>query len=81
MNEVLIGATTLDSMAAISADEVTINAGHRIERMAAHILQQQSFAPFFPAPNNFSAQVCPYMMLLYACWAYYNNGVVILMVV
>lgn len=56
-NEILIGVTSIDPLFALSADEVSVNAGHRMTRMAGHILQQQSFYPSFPAPNNSVAPV------------------------
>ena len=56
-NEVLFGITSIDPLFALAADEVSLNAGHRMTRMAGHILQQQSFYPSFPAPNNSLAPV------------------------
>jgi hypothetical protein len=56
-NEILFGITSIDPLFALAADEVSVNAGHRMTRMAGHILQQQSFYPSFPAPNNSLAPV------------------------
>ncbi len=63
-NEVLFGVTSIDPLFSLSADEVTLNAGHRMTRLAGHILQQQSFYPCFPAPNNTLAPVRKLLSLL-----------------
>jgi DNA polymerase alpha subunit B len=57
VNEVLFGATSFDAILALSAEEIAQNSMNRIERLAAHLLQQQSFAPMFPAPANCLSQV------------------------
>ena len=57
VNEVLFGATSFDTLFALSSDEVSQCVGNRIDRLAAHILQQQSFMPSFPLPGNLSAPV------------------------
>jgi hypothetical protein len=57
VNEVLFGVTSNDVLFSLSSDEVSSNAGHRMNRLAGHILQQQSFAPMFPAPSSSIAQV------------------------
>lgn len=62
-NEVLFGVTSIDPLFSLSADEVTLNSGHRMIRMAGHILQQQSFYPSFPVPNGISAPVSTFFFL------------------
>ena len=57
VNGVVFGATSLDSLLALSSDEVSSNVGHRLSRLAGHLLQQQSFYPVFPAPSSSAAQV------------------------
>ena len=57
---VLFGVTSNDVLFALSSDEVSCSSGpgfHRIARLAAHVLQQRSFAPQFPPANNSIAQV------------------------
>eukprot|EP00606_Chrysophyceae_sp_TOSAG23-5_P000268 GSChrysophyteH2.ASY1.ANO1.1373.1 assembled CDS len=58
VNEVLFGVTSCDALFSLSSDEVSQNIGtNRLDRLAAHLLQQQSFAPQFPAPANVTAQL------------------------
>jgi hypothetical protein len=57
MNETLVGATANDILSTLSADEVSLNCGNRLARLAGHVLEQQSFAPVFPAPQNIHPQV------------------------
>ena len=58
VNEVLFGVTSTDALFSLSSDEVSQNIGtNRLDRLAAHLLQQQSFAPQFPAPANVTAQL------------------------
>lgn len=57
VNEVLFGATSFDTLFALSSDETSQSVGNRIDRLALHILQQQSFIPSFPLPGNLSVPV------------------------
>jgi len=57
VNEVLFGVTSNDVLMALSSDEVSANSGHRMRRLAGHVLQQQSFYPQFPAPAGSLAQL------------------------
>ncbi len=57
VNETVIGATSNDVLFSLSSDEVSANCGNRMTRLAAHTLEQQSFAPMFPAPANSHQQV------------------------
>ena len=58
VNEVLFGVTSQDVLFALSKDEVSHNIpGNRLDRLVAHLLQQQSFSPQFPAPESCLAQV------------------------
>jgi len=58
INEVLFGVTSNDALFALSSDEVSLNVGaNRLARLAAHLLQQQSFCPQFPVPQNALAQL------------------------
>ncbi len=53
MNEVLFGVCSNDVLFSLSSDEVNLNIeGNRVARLATHLLQQQSFCPQFPAPQN-----------------------------
>ena len=57
---VLFGVTSNDVLFALSSDEVSCTSGpgfHRIARLAAHVLQQRSFAPQFPPAANSVAQL------------------------
>jgi len=58
VNEVLFGVCSNDTLFSLSSDEVSLNSssGNRLERLAAHLLQQQSFCPQFPVPSNTLAQ-------------------------
>ena len=59
VNEVLIGVCSNDVLFALSSDEVSQGIeGNRLARLAGHLLQQQSFSPQFPVPQNLLAQVC-----------------------
>ena len=60
IDTVLFGVTSNDVLFALSSDEVSCAAGpgfHRIARLAAHVLQQRSFAPQFPPAHNSIAQL------------------------
>lgn len=50
INELVIGVTGTDTVFHISADETNANLvpGSRLERIAQHMLQQQSYYPLFP---------------------------------
>jgi DNA polymerase alpha subunit B len=52
VNEVLFGVTSQDMLFALSSDEVSLNTPNRLDRLAAHLLQQQSFCPQFPVAGN-----------------------------
>jgi DNA polymerase alpha subunit B len=57
VNEVLIGVCSNDTLFSLSSDEVSQNIeGNRLARLYAHLLQQQSFCPQFPAPQSSTAQ-------------------------
>jgi len=57
INEVLIGVCSNDVLFSLTSDEVSMNIeGNRLARLAGHLLQQQSFCPQFPAPQNVLAQ-------------------------
>ena len=59
VNEVLVGVCSNDVLFALSSDEVSQGIeGNRLARLAGHLLQQQSFSPQFPVPQNLLAQVC-----------------------
>ena len=59
-NEVLFGVCSTDVLFALSSDEVSHNMpGNRLDRLVAHLLQQQSFCPQFPVPPTSLAQVRP----------------------
>lgn len=57
VNEVLFGVTSNDTLFALSSDEASKSTGHRMCRMAGHMLQQQSFSPSFPSPLSVPAQL------------------------
>lgn len=57
INEVAVGITTNDILCHLSGDEVSFNTGNRLARLAAHLLQQQSFYPLFPPPADGQAQL------------------------
>ncbi|EWM28950.1 hypothetical protein Naga_100389g2 [Nannochloropsis gaditana] len=57
VNEVAVGVTTNDILCHLSGDEVSYNPGNRLARLAAHLLQQQSFFPLFPPPADGQAQL------------------------
>mmetsp|Transcript_1536 Transcript_1536/g.2889 ORF Transcript_1536/g.2889 Transcript_1536/m.2889 type:complete len:82 (-) Transcript_1536:1477-1722(-) len=57
VNEVLFGVCSNDTLFALSNDQESKNPGHKMCRMAGHMLQQQSFSPSFPAPPSSLAQV------------------------
>lgn len=58
VNEVLFGVTSNDVLFALSSDEVSLNTNtNRIDRLAAHLLQQQSFCPQFPVAQNSPGQL------------------------
>jgi DNA polymerase alpha subunit B len=58
MNEVVFGVTSNDVLFSLSSDEVSKNTfTNRLDRLAAHLLQQHSFAPQYPAPPNTIAQL------------------------
>ena len=58
MNEVLFGVCSNDVLFSLTSDEVSQNIeGNRLARLAGHLLQQQSFSPQFPVPQNLLAQV------------------------
>jgi len=57
VNEVLFGATSNDTLFALSSDEVNHNTSNRLDRLAAHFLEQQSFCPQFPVAPNSMAQL------------------------
>jgi len=60
VNEVLFGVCSTDVLFALSSDEVSHNMpGNRLDRLVAHLLQQQSFCPQFPVPPTSLAQVRP----------------------
>ncbi len=54
----LFGVCSNDVLFARSSDEVSQGIeGNRLARLAGHLLQQQSFSPQFPVPQNLLAQV------------------------
>lgn len=58
VNEVLFGVCSNDVLFSLTSDEVSQNIeGNRLARLAGHLLQQQSFSPQFPVPQNLLAQV------------------------
>jgi DNA polymerase alpha subunit B len=58
VNEVLFGITSNDVLFSLSSEEVSCNIeGNRLTRLAAHLLQQQSFSPQFPPSKTTEAQV------------------------
>jgi DNA polymerase alpha subunit B len=58
VNEVLFGVCSNDLLLGLSSDEVSLNpGGNRLHRLAAHVLQQRSFAPQFPVPSCCLAQM------------------------
>ena len=58
VNEVLFGVTSNDALFSLSSDEVSMNLGaNRLDRLAAHLLQQHSFSPQFPVPQNSLVQL------------------------
>lgn len=58
VNEVLFGVCSNDVLFSLSSDEVSQNIeGNRLVRLAGHLLQQQSFSPQFPIPQNLLSQV------------------------
>ena len=57
INEVVFGICSNDALFALSSDEISKQPGHRMCRMAGHLLQQQSFSPHFPPPPSALAQV------------------------
>lgn len=57
INEVLFGTTSFDTLFALSGDEVSQSVGNRLDRLASHVLQQQSFVPLFPTPPNCISQM------------------------
>jgi hypothetical protein len=52
VNETLVGVTSNDALFALSGDETSANCGNRMFRLAAHLIEQQSFAPMFPASTH-----------------------------
>lgn len=70
VNEVLFGACSNDVLFSLTSDEVSQNIeGNRLARLAGHLLQQQSFSPQFPVPQNLLAQVhcCVLFVLALRC--------------
>jgi hypothetical protein len=59
VNEVLFGVTSNDVLFGLSSDEASANipGSMRLQRLASHLLQQQSFSPQFPPPPSSMAQV------------------------
>lgn len=57
VNETLFGVTANDVLFGLSSDEVSQGTeGNRLARLSAHLLQQQSFCPQFPVPQNSLSQ-------------------------
>lgn len=54
VNEVLFGVCSNDVLFALSSEEISVTpeGTNRLTRLAAHLLQQQSFMPLFPAPGQ-----------------------------
>src|SRR3546814_6833875 len=58
VNDVVFGVTSNDVLLQLSAEEISVGApGNRLARLAAHMLNQQSFNPVFPPPANGFAQM------------------------
>ena len=51
INEVIVGVTSTDPLAALNSQECSLDV-NRMARMAQHLIQQQSYFPVFPAPDN-----------------------------
>lgn len=52
VNEVLFGVTSNDVLLQLNMDNITEKVTNKLDRLSAHVLQQQSFAPQFPAPAS-----------------------------
>ena len=52
VNETVFGVTSTDVLGDLSAAALHKSAGHRMARLAEHLLEQQSFYPLYPAPDN-----------------------------
>jgi DNA polymerase alpha subunit B len=52
VNEVLFGVTSNDVLLQLNMDSITEKVTNKLDRLSAHVLQQQSFAPQFPAPAS-----------------------------
>lgn len=62
----------MDVLFALSSDETSQNLGpNRIPRIAAHLLQQQSFCPQFPVPASLVSQVSILMMKFISSFNYF----------
>jgi DNA polymerase alpha subunit B len=58
LNEVLFAICSNDLLYSLSLEEVSnVTEGSRMERLAAHILNQHTFCPQFPVPSSIPAQV------------------------
>lgn len=57
VNDVVVGVTSADPLFALSSDEVSQNIQVRVPRLAAHLIQQQSFWPLFPPSVHSLAQL------------------------
>jgi len=73
INDVVFGVTSIDPILALNTNQASINI-NRMERMAQHLLTQQSYYPIFPAPKSanldlrhidkFSMEVTPDVLIV-----------------
>jgi DNA polymerase alpha subunit B len=56
INEIVVGVTSLDPLASLNSSECSKDI-NRMARMAQHLIQQQSYAPVFPPPDNINVDL------------------------
>jgi len=59
INDVTIGVTSTDALLHLSTEEINANLppGSRLTRLAEHFLEQRSYYPMYPPPENFGMNV------------------------
>eukprot|EP01041_Mallomonas_annulata_P010537 gene10537-21974_t len=57
VNEVVFGVTANDVLSTLASEEINLSVNARLPRLAAHVLQQQSYAPVFPPPPDSQTQL------------------------